>query len=217
MTSVLECSGVRRSLASGMKPRYTYMIHPSDTPYDTPRPQFRRAYWVQNCSTVDPSAQCVAPQERWNLSNLSPPCTLMSPELVLTRIWSTAPRTAGRGKCLERRGGQEEDLGGRTLGSKPYFTSLYSSATLSPLVFVWNFHRVFFVGGRDVTINLTYWSHPTIWPAVNGHSSSGRYGHSLADTIFLSLQLFPKHFDNCQNSFQLTNVFTRSTDQLFFT
>ena len=162
MTSVLECSGVRRSLASGMKPRYTYMIHPSDTPYDTPRPQFRRAYWVQNCSTVDPSAQCVAPQERWNLSNLSPPCTLMSPELVLTRIWSTAPRTAGWGKCLERRGGQEEDLGGRTLGSKPYFTSLYSSATLSPLVFVWNFHRVFFVGGRDVTINLTYWSHPTI-------------------------------------------------------
>ena len=103
MTSVLECSGVRRSLASGMKPRYTYMIHPSDTPYDTPRPQFRRAYWVQNCSTVDPSAQCVAPQERWNLSNLSPPCTLMSPELVLTRIWSTAPSTAGRGKCLERR------------------------------------------------------------------------------------------------------------------
>ena len=120
-----------------------------------------------------------------------------------------------QGKVSGEEGGQEEDLGGRTLGSKPYFTSLYSSATLSPLVFVWNFHRVFFVGGRDVTINLTYWSHPTIWPAVNGHSSSGRYGHSLADTIFLSLQLFPKHFDNCQNSFQLTNVFTRSTDQFF--
>ena len=110
----------------------------------------------------------------------------------------SATQQAVRGKCREGRsvGSYTCCCCWDTLGSEPYFTS--PTTTLSRVVFVWNFLGMFFVEeGREVTINLRYWSRPTMFLTcgqwlVGGAPFYERYGGDICDQYGMVGPLFSK-------------------------